>query len=672
MTTPGHAPELDLSVLGTVEQAISIQFLKLWFLTFARSQTFKNRRFPFLFARPSEFLANRFYLDREILILFSPYVQFDARALDFVDRLMSEYMNRLDKLCLILISKDPNIRKKVREMSMQDKELRLIVPFTYDDFENSSSHPDATIIARLKEFLYERDLFAVESPLRHDTSFFGRTKIVQYLYSKYKAGENSGLFGLRKIGKTSALYAIQRYLGTRNEPALYMDCSEPGFHQRRWNTALHMVITELAQSLNLSHKLNLHPEEAYTEINASIRFSEDLKRIFVAKNKQRLLLIFDEVENITFDLSLSSHWSQGKDFTLFWQAIRAVFQKNPNLFSFILAGVNPKAVETATISHKDPSTVSNQSYDNPIYKFVTPIYLELFRVEEVKEMVSSIGNYMGLQFEEQVYTYLTDDFGGHPFLIRQACIAMHKSIAEPRPFTITRYYYSFERTHLNKTVQGYIQAILEILKSKYQDEYVLLEYLAQGDHKAFLSFVEPSRTIVEHLEGYGIITEDNNRYHFRIKAIEDYLLEQSRIKKPLETIEDKWREVSKQRNRLETDLRTVVKRVLKTHLGAEQAKQALLEIIGDAKQKTKLSSLPFDRVFESDLYFLDLKKVILKHWDKRFDLVFNRDRETFVMFTDLVNRHRIDAHANPIDDATLTKVLTALEWLQKYVDAYLT
>ena len=38
--------------------------------------------------------------------------------------------------------------------------------------------------------------------MKSDAYFFGRNKLVHQLYDKYRQGQNGGLFGLRKIGKT--------------------------------------------------------------------------------------------------------------------------------------------------------------------------------------------------------------------------------------------------------------------------------------------------------------------------------------------------------------------------------------------------------------------------------------------------------------------------------------
>src|SRR5690606_35395099 len=121
----------------------------------------------------------------------------------------------------------------------QNPESRIIIPFSYFDFVTKDA--ENLIKQRLKEFFYGRDLFSFESPLQNDTYFYGRTDVVQFFYDKYKSGENCGLFGLRKIGKTSVLFALKRYLVLRNETAVFIDCQEPSFHMRRWYESLQFL-----------------------------------------------------------------------------------------------------------------------------------------------------------------------------------------------------------------------------------------------------------------------------------------------------------------------------------------------------------------------------------------------------------------------------------------------
>lgn len=656
---PGVHPALDLSVLGPAEERIALCLAKTWYLTFARSPTFKGYQYGLLFVKPTQRLEESFHLSREVMVVFNSYPTFDPRTLDFVDKNMFEFQNRLDKLCVIIISGDPQVKLRVQEIALQDKESRLIVPYSYSELCTPDGSDEGLILRRLKEFFRSRDLFLFESPLRNDTYFFGRTQITQQLYDKYKSGQNGCLFGLRKIGKTSVLFAVQRWMRLRDEPVVFLDCSEPAFHRRRWTGALHFMIATLARQMDVPPDLKLFGEEQYDEVTASQCFEADALAIARLNGNKRLLFILDEVENITFDISPSEHWAKGSDYIFFWQAVRSVYQKNPSLLSFIIAGVNPKSVETASV----------QGFDNPIYRLVTPEYLTLFTLDEVREMVSQIGTYMGLHFDEEVYTYLRDDFGGHPFLTRQACSHLHRSIQDQRPVTVTKFRYIQERERLSERIQDYIGLVVSVLSERYRDEYDLLEYLATGDSATFAAFAEMSPSIIQHLEGYGLIMRDGGRYHFLIGAVQEYIRRTAEIRSIPSTMEERLADISERRNKLERALRKTVRLVLITKYGRVEAKEEFLKAIGPADRHKRLSSLALDDLFSNtqEVYFRDLRRVIEIHWAD-FAKLFDGSRDKCLSLMDQVNALRVDAHANDIDEGDYAIALSSIKWLQKRVD----
>ncbi|NTU50513.1 MAG: hypothetical protein HGA87_06535 [Desulfobulbaceae bacterium] len=134
MTRPGIVPNLDLTPIPNAEQQIIRKLSSTWLITFAKRTQFKNAYYSFVFGKPSTHIANSFHLGREVLIVLSEDVSFEARTLDFVDKTIFEFQNRLDKLCIILISGDSAIRNKIKEMAIQDKESRIIIPFYYEEF----------------------------------------------------------------------------------------------------------------------------------------------------------------------------------------------------------------------------------------------------------------------------------------------------------------------------------------------------------------------------------------------------------------------------------------------------------------------------------------------------------------------------------------------------------
>ncbi|MBS4022542.1 MAG: AAA family ATPase [Dethiobacter sp.] len=656
---PGIHSNLSFSVIDEEEGAIIKLFSKLWLVTFFRKTTFKNSNYTVAFGKPSSELKKIFHFEREVLILFNPYLKYDTRCLDFVDKIMSDFHNRLDKLCIIIVSKDLQINSQIQRMALQEPESRIIIPFNYTELRLAKD--TNIIINRFKDYFHNRDLYAFESPLKSDTYFFGRLQLIQHLYDRYKTGENSGLFGLRKIGKTSVLYALMRHLNLRDEPSIFFDCQEPSFHQRRWFEVLQFIIINMVEKFAIKSTKIIALSKVYDEKDASRYFEEDIKSIYVILKKKRILILFDEIENITFDISPSEHWKSDKDFIFFWQTLRSIFQKNRDNFSFIVAGVNPKLFETATI----------QGLDNPIYRIVSPSYLNLFNISQVREMVTSIGYYMGLEFDEEIFTYLTEDYGGHPFLVRHICSCLHKSLPKNRPVQVTKFKYKVEKNNLDNSIKDYIELILNVLKNWYPDEYELLQYLAIGDIDTFQEFAQISHSFIEHLEGYGLVTQEQNTFHFRIKSVEKYLVEVAEVNKKFENKKDKWKEITVRRNLFETDLRDLVRLKLKLTYGPIEARKKFLDVISPTSRKEKLSQLSLDKIFEnkSEKYLEDLRKVVSRNWQD-FCKIFG-DKSDFEQYMRYVNSSRIDAHAEDIDKHQMALLLIALDWLHEKVKLYI-
>jgi len=648
--------------VGYQERNILDSLGQVFLISFVKVASFKGELYCYAFLKPTVELKEKYRLQNEILVIINRHGDFDGRAFDYVDKLLFEFQNRLDKLCVLFISQDRKLKEKIGNYTQQNPESRIIIPFSYYDF--ATKEAVNLIKQRLKEFFYGRDLFSFESPLQNDTYFYGRTDVVQFFYDKYKSGENCGLFGLRKIGKTSVMFALKRYLILRNETTVFIDCQEPSFHIRRWFECLQFVIQTLIENINQTSEyiLNIETHQIYDEKNATIYFQEDLLKIYTAINKTRILFIFDEIENITFDISPTKHWFDGEDFILFWQSIRSIYQKHPYLFSFIIAGVNPKAIETPIINN----------FDNPIYRMITPSYLKFFSNKNVNEMVSMIGNYMGLDFDEEIYTYLTEDFGGHPFLIRQVCSKIHQEITKNRPAAVSKYFYQENQVNFERHLNDYIELIIEVLRRWYPMEYTLIELLAIEDFDSFEKELNKSEKLIEHLLGYNIIEKSGDKYYIRIASVKKYLIENTRITKSVSKIEDKWKIITEKRNKLELSLRKAVKLSLKLKLGSIKGKDEFLKIISSSeKRKEKLTAQSFDQIFtdEAEIYFEDLRKYISSNWTD-FEKVYT-DKQLFDIYMPIINKQRIDAHAKDIDEQTLNILLLAIEWVFSKTQALL-
>jgi hypothetical protein len=643
-----------LSVRGNYEEKkITTKFSEFFGVTFSRQGKFKTTDYTIAFLQPDEKLRESFNMFNEVLLLFSPYTVFERRTLDFIDKTLSDFDNRLDKVCIFIVSKDENILEVIKQINTENKDSKILVPFTYSEvLEESFSK--SKLDNKLRKYFYNRDLFALESPLKTDAYFFGRNNIVQSFYDKYSLGEQGGLFGLRKIGKTSVLFALERLIELRGGKSIYIDCQNPSIHKCRWNELLNKIISEIASKYEISTSL-INPGCNYNEKDAAKCFEEDISILSKELNNRRILLIFDEIEHITFNTSSSRQWTDEHDFINLWQTIRSIFQKDNSYFSFIITGVNPLCIETTSIA----------GYDNPIFGMINPLYLDLFNIKDVKDMITNIGKYMGLKFEEEIYTKLTDDYGGHPFLIRHVCSLINEEVQVVRPYTVTKYDYRIKKNEYDKKISGYISLILQILERWYPKEYELLEVLAVDGNQAFKEKIYFCDNEIQHLIGYGILKKASESYFITINAVKDYIKVRYESKKKPDSKEGVWQKVSVERNCIESRMRNLIITILVTNFGKKNLKEKITEYV-DSTRKPALMSKEVRDIVDNNLYLLDLKVLILKNWTL-FEKIF-LDKVKFEMFLDLINRYRVDAHAKTISDEDYALLTIAFKWLNEILE----
>lgn len=635
-----------LNVKGTSRERYIIRKMSEFYgVTFSRIETFKNTEYNFSFLQPGDEYLEKFNMYNEFLIIFSKFESFDRRIFDFVDKTLVDYDNRLDKVCIFLVSNDSSIESKIEDLNAENKDTKLIVPFTYKQFEQNFEKVD--LENKLRKYFYNRDLFAIESPIKNESYFFGRKQIVQEFYSKYVSGEQSGLFGLRKIGKTSVIYALMRTIDFKKGAYVFIDCQNPSIHMLRWYELLKEIALKACDRFDVEINFD---DYNFDEKNASKSFEIILLKVYEKINK-RILLIFDEIEMITINTSSSEHWKKREDFLYFWQTIRAFYQSNQGTISFLVAGVNPYCVEKASIN----------DVDNPIFSMVNPIYLELFDFENVKKMVSSIGAYMGLNFEEEIYSKLVDDYGGHPFLIRHVCSLINQSSNIERPVKINKYDYYKEKENYDLNISKYIEQIIQVLKNSYPKEYELLEILAIKGSEEFISNLDKGDiTIIQHLIGYGVLKKYKNQYFITIDALKMYLEKNSRLNSD-KTQEEKRTRISKRRNAIEIKLRDLIYFAFKTQYKEVEVREKILSA-KSSKDHDKFAGIPTKKLMENSYFYLELKVIINKNWDL-FSRVFE-DKSKFTSSMDIVSEFRVDAHAKPITDEEYAFINYSLTWLE--------
>ncbi len=660
---PGLNPQAVLYHFTSVEKEIVDRISKELYVTHggAEFRLGGTSIYRYILIKPTDIYQHMFNIDREMVLIFSPYEEFEPRTLDAFSYVIAKHQKlRIERICSVLVSKDNEIESKLRELLKNDQESQVVVPFSYRELLETRENA-FFFRNRFKAHFYTRDLFASEAPLKTDLYFFGRNDLVHELVNRHRSNQVSGLFGLRKTGKTSVVFGVQRALDRIGQTSVFIDCQNPAFHISRWPLALHYVLNEIKKQNNLS--ISLKPENSYTEEKAPIFFEELITKMHNEIGQKNILIIFDEIENITFGVSPSDHWANELDFLYFWQTLRSLFQKLPKVFSYLLVGTNPQCVEKEKIRGKD----------NPIYGQVPLSYIPRFDVPQTREMIRRLGKIMGLQFDEIVYAMMTEDFGGHPYLMRHVCSVTNSILDPERPARIDKTTYIKGKEKFLKEYSHFLDMILNVLSEFFGDEYAMLTYLATGDIKTFQEFAQLSPLYTNHLIGYGIAEEINGNYAFRNDTIKEHLISKHKYKKLNQSQAEKWSEISERRNALEPKLRNIVRNQMLSHYGATMASDAMLKIIGEPR-KSRNSSLNYKDLFNpniSGILFSDLEKIFRKYWNC-FENIFECDQNNFLTKLNIVNKYRTDAHAKDMSDYDMQLFRVSISELENLIDSFLT
>lgn len=605
--------------------------------------------------KPTRHYQDRFGLNRELVTIFSPHPELHPRTLDAISAATKYYAHhRLDRLCALLISSCRNIQSDLATLTAESSEIPVIIPFMYEELLGDSvTH---LIRNRFDMYLYKRDLFAPTNPLTTDRFFFGMRQTVDEIVHNHMEGRNSSLFGLRKTGKTSATYAITRQLDRLKHAVCRVDCQDPSFHARPWNTALWSICRSLTEEASI----RLPSEQEFTHSRASELFREAIVKVRKTTHSEGVLLIIDEIEHIAPDTSPSHHWRTQSDFVLFWQSIRSVYQALPGRFTFLIVGTNPRTVELSTIN----------GVDNPLFQILSPKYIPPFDYATATEMLTTLGGMMGMTFDERAIARIVDMFGGHPLLIRKFCSYVHSQV-RTRPVRLDpTKSISYESGFAGQS-RTVVEMMLAAVETFYPDEYEMLKWLALGMDDQFTEMAGAEPGLIEHLLKYGIIDGNDGRFWIRIGIVEKYLQSKHKYQSKLSTSEEMLSEISQRRNRWEPQLRRMIRIVMLSRMGRIRGGEAVLSVM-DARRREKYKTYDYDDLFEQrrcEVYLNDLRKIIVKHHDE-FQDSLTCSPEAFARDVQTVNELRVDAHARPISDQDFREFRLAMSRLEAEVSRF--
>lgn len=464
-------------------------FLSCFNVTYADKKQAYNTTIYAYILKPEASVVEGFGFDREILLVYSAYEELQARAFQAINWIFGvfPFRNRVDSLNCFVVSKDNEILKHRGITSFEGYQSRFIIPLSYADLINNKD--DAWYIRNiLRMNCFDVDLFGYMLPLREESSFFGRQQIIARYIDAIKRCENKGIYGVRKTGKTSLLFKIDRIIREQRLGfVFYYDCKSPSYRKLHWNEFLGEICSNIAKRL----KVFIRREYDEQNIIKTLRFV--MKK--ASEQNKRIVIMFDEIEYISFKSQLDSHWHT--EFIDFWQTIWSVQSVHRNLV-FILSGVNPSVTEIDTI----------HGIQNPLFSIVHSEYLHGLDIEDAKVMIHTLGRRMGLKFDREAMVKLYDQFNGHPLLLRLACSYINRQYSQSdRPVIISEASIRRFLGDIDQELAFYFKHIVTEIQQFYPEEYEMFELLASGQTTDFVE-LSSGMEFTKHLYDYGLVAKN--------------------------------------------------------------------------------------------------------------------------------------------------------------------
>lgn len=374
------------------------------------------------------------------------------------------------------------------------------------DDESGAAAATTNFRGLLHEWLFQVDRFRSNQPVS-GRNFFGREKIFRSIEAQIEEGRSIGVFGLRKIGKTSIL----KQLAHRRLVDIvgYVDLQglPPGVDSVDY--VLWLIGDALAKAAKAKYGrgvlagMRLFGQHlSFPGRPVGLDFDGDLNRLAAQSQdanlaaKCRIIIMLDEVERI---IPLPNRRGIAKCDELFGY-LRGKAQLH-SWFISIVAGANAKVVE-------EPHWMG---LDNPVFRFYQPVYLPPLEPEESSEMVTVLGRGMGITFDVEALDEINGLTGRHPYVVRQLCSLLARTFPE-RPLSITSEHVERVGTTFAVEEHATFREMFERLHRDFPDELRILRHLANVGrttlHDLEALFGRGVKERIGHLRGYSVVEKD--------------------------------------------------------------------------------------------------------------------------------------------------------------------
>jgi tetratricopeptide (TPR) repeat protein len=408
-------------------------------------------------------------------------------------------------------------------MSVLSENNEALVPLDDGDLTAGPKNAQNVLSQLLAQFLGARDLYLSTLPVS-GRRFYGRERLLVQVTDQVHRGEFIGVFGLRKMGKTSLVYQLRDEKLSKDAVA-YIDLQASdalitrSFGPIHWEIERELLRRTAQRWPHLGRLLRLARYPKYSDIahgdnRTALIFAEDMRELLAAiaggkaKGPQRIVIILDELERI---LPINTQ-PPVAGYLEFFALLRGLAQTGGAISSVVVAA-------NSLISEK----ASWEGRENPVFALYQPIFLPPFSDKDTFNMVRELGKGMSVYWDDDALDAVYFEMGGHPFLTRQLCSRIIQA-NHLRPLRI-------DAEMVNAAVSSFIREetdkfaqIMELLHTYFPEEEKVLEQCAQGK-----VIGEATDQGLKHLAGYRLLDTDGPTPRVTPNALRRWILRRSGV-----------------------------------------------------------------------------------------------------------------------------------------------
>ncbi|MCL5996109.1 MAG: tetratricopeptide repeat protein [Chloroflexi bacterium] len=259
------------------------------------------------------------------------------------------------------------------------------------------------------------DPYNVRDPVTDITNFYGREALAESLKDELAQNRPIGLFGLRKMGKSSLMRFMQQRMPC---PTAWIDLQAgtelQGVYERivrAWHNDIQARFNPL--NLDLGNALigTADPSGDFVKITTGAldaMAAEMAADVAAQIPDVRLAIFLDEIELILPPDNADAP-TLARYLTLM-RTLRGLVQEDGRV-SFMVAGVDPAVNRRSRLGNEQ----------NPFFQLLKEVFMPPLLTEDCVKMVRNIGAQVELSFDDETAAFVARASGGHPFFARQLC-----------------------------------------------------------------------------------------------------------------------------------------------------------------------------------------------------------------------------------------------------------